>query len=109
MALRRNDNIRSVLPHPGFYDPAQSGTASMEQDSLIADTDPEHLTCLCARETFDVTQHHDLTLAFGELIDRRSQDRRPCGRIEPGFGLLRPRCERICPLSLGVKSRRVHG
>ena len=81
----------------------------MEQDPLIANADPEHLTCLRARETFGITQQHDLTLSFGELLDRRSQDRRPRGRIEPGLSVVRPRRQRICPLSLSIKARRIHG
>ena len=81
----------------------------MQQDPLIPTADPEGRASLTARESFDIPQHHDLTLTRRQISEGGGEDRRQGRRIEPIVALIGPPLERIGPLALGVEAGRIDG
>ena len=61
---------RSALPHLGFEDLAQSATAAVQEDPLVADTNSQHVRCFGAGETLDIPQQYDLALPSRQVFNR---------------------------------------
>jgi hypothetical protein len=83
-------------------------TAAVQEDPLIADTDPEYGAGLIVGEPLDVSQDHHLALPWRQIFESRFEDRSPHDSIETFLALLNPAVDRLGPLPLRCKAGGVH-